>query len=44
MEVWKYGSMKVWKYESLEVLHHCPADYLSESNLTSIINPQDETI
>jgi hypothetical protein len=36
--------MEVWKYESLVVLHHCLSDYLSKSNLTSIINPQDETI
>jgi hypothetical protein len=32
--------MEVWKTGSLEVLH----DYLSKSNLTSIINSQDETI
>ena len=36
--------MEVWKYGSMEVLHLLLADYLSKSNLTSIINPQDETI
>ena len=36
--------MEVWKNGSMEVLHHCLSDYLSETNLTSIINPLDETI
>jgi hypothetical protein len=36
--------MEVWKYGSLEVLYHCQSDYLSKTNLTSIINPLDETI
>ncbi len=36
--------MEVWKYGSMEVLTSLPVDYLSKTNLTSIINPLDETI
>jgi len=30
--------MEEWKNGSMEVLHDCLSDYLSKSNLTSIIN------
>ena len=36
--------MEVWKYGNMEVQYHFQADYLSKSNLTSTINPRDETI
>ncbi len=36
--------MEEWKNGSMEMTNHCLSDYLSESNLTSIINPLDETI